>query len=232
MKLRLLLSFYDIFAEHDKVLNTLTGVLLSSADSLQKQQDDVLKSIEVLSTSFDAYIHSQTEDAKAVLEQKSVFDVVFSRLQDTAESFNDTLADKTQKLNKLKMTIEYCAEGETLLEEANRSFLEAYRSFNYGAYGQIQIIINKLNMCANSIQGIQRVPRPYSDMISLYTGKIEEVLKEINDSKLMSFVKLLQVQSTQTRKKRKKFCNVCGTRIEPAFNFCPKCETSVSAETS
>jgi hypothetical protein len=232
MKIRLPLSFSNIRAEHTGTLKTLTDILLNSTESMQKSQDDVLKSFDTLSASLDEYIHLQINDSKEMLEQKSLCIEVFSKLSDAAESFNNMLTEKAQNLNKLRTAIEYCGSSETLLNDANNSFAEAYRSFNHETYRQLQIVINKLNVCADTIQGIQKFPRPFAEMISLYTVKIEEALKEINESKLMSFVKFMQVQAVQKRKKRKKFCNVCGTKIEPSFDFCPKCETSVSVETS
>jgi DNA repair ATPase RecN len=228
MKIRLPLSFYNIRSEHAKTLKALTGILLNSTESMRKSQDDVLKSFGALSASLDECIHLQINDSKELLEQKSLCIDVFGKLNDAAESFNKMLTEKTQNLNKLKTIIEYCGNSETLLDDANNSFVEAHRSFSYEAYRQLQIVINKLNLCADNIQSIQKFPRPFVEMINLYTVKIEEVLKEINESKLMSFVKLLQVQAVQKGKKRKKFCNVCGTKIDPSVNFCPKCETSVS----
>ncbi|MDR3357203.1 MAG: zinc ribbon domain-containing protein [Spirochaetaceae bacterium] len=232
MKIRLPLNFYNIRAEHAKTLKTLTDILMNSTESMQKSQDDVLKSFDALSTSLDECIHLQINDSKELLEQKSLCMDVFSKLNGTAESFNKMLTEKKQNLNKLKKIIEYCGNSETLLDDANNSFAEAHRSFSYETYRQLQIVINKLNLCADSIQSIQKFPRPFSEMINLYTVKIEGVLKEINESKLMSFVKLLQVQAVQKGKKRKKFCTVCGTKIESSFNFCPKCDTSVAVKTS
>jgi tetratricopeptide (TPR) repeat protein len=163
------------------------SILLSAI----KTYDSVLlKSIKTTRDNFDAaallikeYIRDEKQRNEVSAEKIKTCNAIFEKLGGSAALTHQKAKSLNAKLSSSCAALVSVENQETLLADINLTFAKMFNEQSIEVNKKIQGILNSLGDIAYKCAHLQSFPKPYKEMIGLYSVRIESVLKVLDRRK-------------------------------------------------
>jgi hypothetical protein len=123
------------------------------------------------------YIHDEKQKNETLAKNIKLSHDIFEKLKTSADLAYDKMKLLNIKLNSLSSALAAFENQETLLQDLNATFTKIFNEHSIEANKKIHGILDNLGGIAYKCAHIQSFPRPYKEIVSLYSAKIESVLK-------------------------------------------------------
>jgi tetratricopeptide (TPR) repeat protein len=142
------------------------------------------------------YIQDEKQKNETLTGKIKICNAVFEKLGGSAELAHNKMKLLNAKISSSCTALVSVENQEALLIDINLTFAKIFTEQSVELNKKIQAILDGLNGAAYKCAGIQNFPRPYKEMVSLYSVKIESVLNVLDRKKN----NLLWQESFQTGK--------------------------------
>ena len=123
------------------------------------------------------YIHDEKQKNETLAKNIKLSHDIFEKLKTSADLAHDKMKLLNIKLNSLSSALAAFENQEALLQDINATFTKIFNEHSIEANKKIHGILDNLGGIAYKCAHIQSFPRPYKEIVSLYSIKIESVLK-------------------------------------------------------
>jgi tetratricopeptide (TPR) repeat protein len=163
------------------------SILLSAI----KTYDSVLlKNIKTTQDNFDAaallikeYIRDEKQRNEVPAEKIKICNAVFEKLGGSAALTHQKAKSLNAKLSSSCAALVSVENQETMLADINLTFTKMSNEQSIEVNRKIQGILDSLSDIAYKCAHLQSFPKPYKEMIGLYSVRIESILKVLDREK-------------------------------------------------
>jgi hypothetical protein len=239
-------SVFAFIDTYNEITNYNLKILSDSVDRkaiLHKKYDELGEFLATTNKIVDDYISFQKDECSQLIMKKNQCEEAFINLEQTATRFNNSFLTLNKRMDYLEKLTRYCGESKTIINDINTSFMVAYNKNNEEVMQNIEKMLSNLNMLAYKCSSMQSFPKSYNNIISIYSGKMMEILQSFEEKNSFMLRKIFQshddsiigpkninVCNKSVLPRRKEFCSKCGTIITYAHTECPQCGSSIYVE--
>jgi hypothetical protein len=166
-------------AQKSLMLSTISGHNSTLLADVKTTQDNLNTTARILKE----YTQDEKQKSKGLADKIKICADVFEKFIHSTD-----LALEKSKSLKMKLTYSCTAlaiseNQETLLADMNTNFVQILNERSVEFNKKIQRILDRLSDIAYKCSWFQNFPRPYKDMIALYSVRIEAVLRVLDSRK-------------------------------------------------
>lgn len=144
-------------------------------DTLYTGIEQTQKNIEDTINAVRNYIETETERGDTLAKNISACNAAFEKLTGSAENIWQNSQTLQNKLDASCAALSVIENHKEILGGINANFANAYGTHSNTIQIQLQRILDRLTGISHQCLHFQTFPKPYKDMIDLYSVKIEQV---------------------------------------------------------
>jgi transposase len=170
------LEYIEIYSEISK---SYAGILsdIAKAEKLFAEQANEAEAVFARTNAhIESYTRLQNEQCVEIIKGKNDVNAIFKTLEISATSIKNSFTQFNHKLEASAAALEYCGESEKLLEDINISFKDLFyqnRVLDDELIRKVERLLSSIDTLAFKCANIQSLPKSYSDIIGVYSAKIE-----------------------------------------------------------
>lgn len=191
---RVVAEYIDMYTTVTVLNKAILETIANSEKCFSEQSNDTEDVIIKASKTIDDYFAFQEKEADFLVREQNKFIKAYAKLKSAAENCEKNMTAFAEKLDTSAIVIEHYGEAEALMKDINTSFKSIFsqRDAEYMKY--TLGMLDTLNSIKNTCARLQSYPKPYSDMVRLYTAKMEAAMQSYIDINLMIQKKLSEMR--------------------------------------
>ncbi|GMO17251.1 MAG: hypothetical protein Pg6A_03540 [Termitinemataceae bacterium] len=144
-------------------------------DTLYTGIEQTQKNIEDTILVLGEYIETEKQRNAALAEKISLCNEVFEKMTESAAHILPSAKELQNKLNSSCEALAVMENQEALLDDIHANFTSAFDGRSVEIQQQLQRILDRLSGISHTCSYFQTFPKPYKDIIDLYSVKIEQI---------------------------------------------------------
>ena len=161
----------DLIKEKTNVYSIIHNNCTSLLDSINNSNNNIINTTGIL----NKYLYSEKQKNIEIKKSINACNKYFTQLAASTESAQKNLRMLNQKISSSSNSLINVENGEKMLKDVNVTFSSVFNDQSIDINNKIQRILDNLASIAYKCNNIPDYPKPYKDIIDLYSSKIENV---------------------------------------------------------
>jgi tetratricopeptide (TPR) repeat protein len=173
----------ELLNDVSKQKSYLLSVINDYSNSLSEKINKIYNNIDITTNIFNQFLSNKSKGNEELSDKIKVCNKIFEKLGNSVELSHKNLNSLNKKLEASCTALVSVENHDKMLKDINSTFTSIFIEQSLDINAKIQRILDSLGNITYKCANIQNFPKPYKDIIDLYSSKIEIVFKILDRQK-------------------------------------------------
>ena len=179
-----LFSAIELFNEINNQKLYLLSAINEYKTTVYEKINITHNNIDSINIIFNKYLNNQIEENKKIGKNITIYNNIYENLINNAELIKKNLNSINKNISSSCTALVVVENQEQMLKDINSTFTDIFIEKSKDENAKIQRILDNLSNISYKCSHIQNFPKPYKEIIALYSLKIESIFNFMDRKKL------------------------------------------------